>query len=596
MPTQPWILRHKFASLVLIATVAGASWYAYPKLFPVPSVTSYVVANAATSTIVVSVTGIGQVSASNQLALSPQASGQIIYIGVKDGQTVARGALIAEIDPTDAQKKVRDAQASLKSAQLSLAKLQQPATALTLAQTQDALANAKSSLTTTYAGSTADLTNTFQDLPSIITGLQDIDFGSETNKSQWNIDWYENNAAKYDTRAQSLRDTAYGTYGTAKAAYDATFTDYKNTDLSGTDATTTEHLLTEVYETAQTANNAVKATNALIQFYADQLNTNNLTVPAIATTQIASLASYASKLSSHSSSLFSDTSAIQSDKQTITEKTYALQELEAGANVLDVQSSQLAIQNAQNALQDAKENLANYYVYAPFDGTVGLSVTPYQQVGSGTTVATLVTHDQLAQITLNEVDAATVKVGDRATLTFDALPDLTIAGEVASIAPVGTVSQGVVSYVVKISFATQDARIKPGMSVSTQINTQVKTDALAIPGSAVHTSANGGSYVLAFDPPLVASSTAAANKGITSTLAPQQIPVTVGINNTTMTEITSGITAGQQVVIRSITSAATTATKSAAVTATSRTGGGGFGGAGAAGAAGAAGSARAIGL
>ena len=172
---------------------------------------------------------------------------------------------------------------------------------------------------------------------------------------------------------------------------------------------------------------------------------------------------------------------------------------------------------------------------------------------------------------------------------FNLVPDLTIAGSVASIAPVGTVSQGVVSYVVKISFATQDTRIKPGMSVSAQINTQVKTDALAIPNSAVHTSANGGSYVLAFDPPLVASSTAVANKGIPSTLTPQQTPVTVGINNTTMTEVTSGISAGQQVVVRSITSSATV-TKSAAVTATSRTGGGSFGGPGAAG------SARAIGL
>ena len=584
------ILRHKFATLLTIAAIAGIAWYAYPKLFPTPSITSYVVANAATSTIVVSVTGTGQVSASNQLALSPQASGQIIYIGAKDGQTVSKGTLIAEVDPTDAQKKVRDAQASLKSSQLSLAKLQQPATALTLAQTQDALANAKSSLATTYSGSSSDLANTFQDLPSIITGLQDIDFGSETNKSQqWNIDWYNNGATKYDTRAQGLRDNAYSAYNTAKAAYDITFNDYKNTDLSSSDASTTEHLLTEVYNTAQAANNAVKATNALIQFYADQLNTNNLTVPAIATSQINSLASYTSKLSTHSSALFSDTSTIQSDKQTITEKSYALQELQAGADTLDLQSAQLSVQNAQNALQDAKDNLANYFVYAPFSGTIGLSVTPYQQVGSGTTVATLITHDQLAQITLNEVDAATVKTGDQATLTFDAFPDLTIAGSVASIAPVGTVSQGVVSYVVKISFATQDTRIKPGMSVSAQINTQVKTDALAVPGSAVHTSANGESYVLTFDPPLVASSTAAANKGIPSTLIPQQIPITVGINNTTMTEITAGITAGQQVVVRSITSSATV-TNSAAVTATSRTGGGSFGGAGAAG------SARAIGL
>jgi len=572
---REWLPEHKIAGSIITVVIIGAGWFLYGKIFPTPTTTSYVVSNAATSTIVVSVDGTGQVSASNQLSLSPQASGRVIYIGVKDGQLVSRGALIVEVDPTDAQKKVRDAQAQLQSAQLSMAKLKEPATDLELAQTQNALANAKASLSTAYSNSASDLANTFLDLPSIITGIQDIELGTATNRSQqWNIDWYKNAADKYDTRADALRDDAYKAYTDAKASYDATFLDYKNVNLSTADAATIEKLLTEVYKTVQVTNNAVKAANSLIQFYADQLTANNLSMPTIATTHISSLASYTSKLSSHASSLFSDTSTIQSNKQSITEKTYSLQELQAGANTLDIQSSQLSLQNAQNALQDAKENLANYFVYAPFDGTVGLSVTPYQQVGSGTSVATLVTHDQLATITLNEVDAATIKVGQKATLAFDALPDLTIAGTVASISPVGTVSQGVVSYVVKIGFATQDARIKPGMSVSANINTNIKTDVVAVPGSAVHTVSDGSLYVLMFNPPLVSpTGGSTTNGGIASTLTPQEVPVTTGISNTSLTEITSGINAGDQVVVRSITSTTNT-TKTAATAATTRTSGG----------------------
>src|SRR5665213_1862688 len=102
--------------------------------------------------------------------------------------------------------------------------------------------------------------------------------------------------------------------------------------------------------------------------------------------------------------------------------------------------------------------------------------------------------------TLNEVDAAKVNVGDKATLTFDAFPNLSLAGTVVELDPVGTVSQGVVNYNVQIGF-TQPAdtssteMVKPGMSVTADIVTQVHQNVAAVPNAAVHT-LNGASYVL----------------------------------------------------------------------------------------------------
>src|SRR5207248_903868 len=92
---------------------------------------------------------------------------------------------------------------------------------------------------------------------------------------------------------------------------------------------------------------------------------------------------------------------------------------------------------------------------------------------------------------------------DKATLTFDAIPDLTISGTVAEIDSLGTVSQGVVTYNVKISFDTQDSRIKGAMSVSAAIITEVKQDVLVVLNSAVKSS-SGASYVEMFDTPLAA--------------------------------------------------------------------------------------------
>jgi HlyD family secretion protein len=144
---------------------------------------------------------------------------------------------------------------------------------------------------------------------------------------------------------------------------------------------------------------------------------------------------------------------------------------------------------------------------------------------------------------------------------------------VAEVDSVGTVSQGVVSYTVKITFDVQDARIKPGMTVNASIQTAVHNDVLIVPSSAVKT-INGVSIVQVFDP---AISQTGGTVGTVSATLPKQVEVTVGISDDTNVEIISGLTEGQQVVNRTITGTTKPAT---AATASTR-GAGGFGGAGA---------------
>ncbi|MDE2213316.1 MAG: efflux RND transporter periplasmic adaptor subunit [Patescibacteria group bacterium] len=576
-----FIFAHKFWSTVIGLIILFVAWRVYASVTSTAGIPTYTLGNAQTGTLIVSVSGTGQVSASNELSLSPQAGGQIIYIGVTDGEEVAQGQLIAEVDPTNAQQSVQNAKISLQNAQLALEKLQEPPTALSLTQDEDAVTSAQSSLVTAYSNGTTDLANAFLDLPSIMSGLEDVDFGTETNKSdQWNIDYYDNAIAKYDaTDAQTYRDDAYNSYQTANTSWTTTFNDYKSVDLATASTSTIQSLLTETYNTIGLITNAVKDSNALIQFYSDELTSNNLTTPSIATTQISNLATYTSKLATHSSALLGDTTTIQNDEGNLNVNTEALSQLQTGADPLDIQTDQIAVENAQNALTDAEQTLNNYYVTAPFSGTVGLDVTPYEQVGSGTTVATLVTNEELAEITLNEVDAATVKIGDQATLTFSALPNLTIAGTVADISPVGTVSQGVVTYTVKIGFANQNAQIKPGMSVSANIDTNVIANALMVPSGAVHTASDGSSYVLTFNPPLSsATSSTQVAASVQTSQTPVAIPVTIGATNDTSTQIISGLTQGEQVVVRSSSSVTPILTTSSGAGATRAGGGGGGGG------------------
>lgn len=571
---------HPVISGAAAIVVAVVLYWGWGSVAAAPAGTRYVIGNASTSTVVASISESGQVASSNTLTITPQVSGQILYVEVKPGQRVAQGALIAEIDPTQAQKTLRDAQANLASAQLSLQKLKEPATALSMAQAQNAVTSAQNALSGAYSQSAADLANTFLDMPSIMTGLADIDFGTETNKSQsWNIDWYQNGIATYDnspTAAAGYRTAAYQAYQAAKTSYDQTFSDYQAANLASVDATTTQKLLKETYATLTLVQNATKAANALIQAYSDRLATQNLAQPAIAASQITTLAGYTSKLASHSSTLFDDSSSLTSGQQSLTEKELSLSQMEQGADTLDLATAELSVQKAQNAVDDARSTLAQYYVRAPFAGTIGsVSATAYAQASAGTALATLVTAQQYADLSVNEVDAAKLAVGDKATLTFDAISDLTLTGNVASIDQVGTVSQGVVSYSIKIGFDSQDPRIKPGMTVNAAIQTGVAQDVLTVPQAAVKTQ-NGQSYVLAFVPPIdQAVVDAAGAQGVATAQVPVEIPVMVGLSDGKLIEITSGLVAGQQVVAGSRSGTTVKATTSTTGAARGLGGGGG---------------------
>ncbi|MFA5185280.1 MAG: HlyD family efflux transporter periplasmic adaptor subunit [Patescibacteria group bacterium] len=251
-----------------------------------------------------------------------------------------------------------------------------------------------------------------------------------------------------------------------------------------------------------------------------------------------------------------------------------LDKLKAGADPIDIQISensvaqrQSALVSAQNKLKDASDALNDYTVFAPFDGVVGtVQAQESGDASAGSAVVTLLTTQQVATISLNEVDAAKIKEGQKATLTFDAVDSLTLTGEVAEVSPLGTVTQGVVNYTITIAFDTQDERIKSGMSVSTAIVTQVDADVLTVPNSAVKTQGEEH-YVETLD---IATSTVLDANGYYQTNdTPKRITVQIGLANDSETEITEGLTEGQRVISQTIKT--TTAAKTASTSARSGT-------------------------
>jgi HlyD family secretion protein len=177
---------------------------------------------------------------------------------------------------------------------------------------------------------------------------------------------------------------------------------------------------------------------------------------------------------------------------------------------------------------------------------------------SSSAIATLISDKNIADVTLNEVDIAKIKLGQKATLTFDAISDLSLTGVVIDADTLGTVSQGVVSYSVKIEFDTQDSRVKPGMSVSVAIITDVKQDVLMVPNSAVK-SDSAGNYILI---PNDSTNFTANSTGVILPVAPNSKTIEVGLANDSMTEIISGVNEGDLIVSRTITTSTTSTTNS----------------------------------
>jgi len=534
---------HKIWSVLIIAVIIYGAYYFINKAQSAATITTYSLATVQKGTVISTVTGTGQVSANNQASVNAQVAGTIDAIDVSVGQKVTTGQTLVHINsPTATQ--------SLQSAQIAYNQLVQPATA-------GNLTDAQNSVTQAYSSAFGSAASTFTDLQTIIPGLNDMLYSQTGFLS-------DQHASILSSTAQVYRETAAQEFDKANIEYQTVLTEYKSLSLSSATSSISQ-LVSDTYAMASNVVKSLKDTQSTITFIVtSNPNYDTKDVP----TAEADITAWLNTATGDASSLLSAQNSIATNEN-------SLDTLVTGPNSLQIQAQQLS-------LTTAEQNYAYENVTAPFNGTVALiDVTPAEQVSNGTAIATVVTTNEYATISLNEVDAAKIVVGQKSTLTFDAVNNLSIAGTVSEVDGVGTVSQGVVTYNVKIAFDSEDARIKPGMSVNATIITQADQNVLVVPATAIKTQGNI-SYVQELGQKYTA---AQGTAGVTSTTAPKNIPVVVSLSDGSNTEIVSGLSAGDQIITKTVTSSASAAgTKSAATAATARTtGGGGFGGGGGAG-------------
>jgi HlyD family secretion protein len=152
--------------------------------------------------------------------------------------------------------------------------------------------------------------------------------------------------------------------------------------------------------------------------------------------------------------------------------------------------SQAEIDAAQAAVDAAQATVDRIQVTAPFTGTITeVDAKSGDLVSTGDTAFRI---DDLSSIyvdlEVSEVDVASLKVGQKATLEFDAIANKTYTGEVTEVSLVGSVSNGVVNYPVTVRITDADANIRPGMTASVSIVIDQADNVLIVPNKAIHTS------------------------------------------------------------------------------------------------------------
>jgi membrane fusion protein, macrolide-specific efflux system len=226
-------------------------------------------------------------------------------------------------------------------------------------------------------------------------------------------------------------------------------------------------------------------------------------------------------------------------------------------------AAEAAYKNQTNVIAQSQANLNNAsFTYQLTSGTItaptsgeisDLMITEGMQIGSSNTtsgsstntsnqaVASIKTGNSTAvTVSIAEVDASKVKVGQKATITFDAIPDNTYTGKVMGINTSGSVSSGVTTYPAVIQLDDlSNSNILPNMSATASIISKVKDNVLLVPSSAVSTVGTTSSVKVL------------KNGQISS------VTVETGDSSDSMTEITSGLTEGQTVVTSTISTATT---------------------------------------
>lgn len=155
-----------------------------------------------------------------------------------------------------------------------------------------------------------------------------------------------------------------------------------------------------------------------------------------------------------------------------------------------VESADDNLENAENKLSNTQDSVDDYTITAPISGTV---ITKNAKVGdkiskssSGTTTMAVIydLSTMTLEMSVDELDVSSIKVGQSVEITADAVEGETFTGTVTNVSLQSSYSNGVTNYPVTVTL-DDTGSLLPGMNVDAKIILDSSGNALVIPASAL---------------------------------------------------------------------------------------------------------------
>ncbi|RLE10026.1 hypothetical protein DRJ00_02725 [Candidatus Aerophobetes bacterium] len=152
-----------------------------------------------------------------------------------------------------------------------------------------------------------------------------------------------------------------------------------------------------------------------------------------------------------------------------------------------VDSPKSEVEEKRLNYEAAYESYQATFIKAPFTGEITeVLAQEGDRVSSSTPVISMINRDKMfVEVNVDEVDIREVAIGQRATVRFDAYPDLELSARVSDISRVATVQGGVTVVKVTLELLKFDERIKPGFSAEVEITVAKAHDVLKVPVEAI---------------------------------------------------------------------------------------------------------------
>lgn len=216
-----------------------------------------------------------------------------------------------------------------------------------------------------------------------------------------------------------------------------------------------------------------------------------------------------------------------------------LARLEEGPGALELARAETQLRQAEIALERAQNDLERATLRAPFAGVVTALSVSEGEIASGAAIELLDPTSLEVALDVDEIDMGDLALGQPAQVTLQPWPDEILESEVASIAPAANslvLNSAIASFRVRLALPQTDLPIREGMTADASLQTARREDVLLAPNRAITVDRETGQYYVTL--------VEAGPEGEETT---RRVEVTIGLRDDRYTEITSGLTEGDQV-------------------------------------------------